>query len=655
MGRSVGIDLGTTNSVVAVLDGGKPTIIPLSEGSNLCPSVVGFSRTGERLIGHLAKRQAITNPERTIASIKRQMGTKYTVSIDGKDYTPEQISAMILEKLRTDAEGYLGEKIDEAVITVPAYFSNAQREATKNAGEIAGIAVVRIINEPTAAALAYGQDKQKERLILVWDLGGGTFDVSVLEVSDDVFEVRATSGDTRLGGDDWDEAVVNWLVTKFTDANPSIAIREDLIAMQRLREAAEKAKIDLSTVLTTNINLPFLSSGAEGPLHLETALTRSTLEEITADLLKRMVAPTEAALRDSGLLASEIERVLLVGGSTRMPAVQALIRTMFNQEPYKGINPDEVVAAGAALQAGIIGGDVRDLVLIDVTPLSLGIETQGGVFTRLIERNTAIPTSHSQLFTTAIDEQSAVDIHVLQGERDFAIDNKTLGKFQLVGLPPAPHGIPRIEVSFDIDVNGIVSVSAMDLASGNIQKVTITASTGLSRDEVQKMVQEADVYRKADAKRKQEQETRNKAEQKLYTAQKLLKDSKDMVAPDLIRRCGSAAVEVQNALNSYNTAAVNKAAEALDDSIFALSRALYEAQSYDSGSSSPVPEPEPVPVMPSSAASTFPSAPKSVSGAATAAASIALDIPTVSSNQNSDGSTNELDELFGDLSDDGDS
>ena len=631
MGRSVGIDLGTTNSVVAVLDGGKPTIIPLSEGSNLCPSVVGFSKTGERLIGHLAKRQAITNPERTIASIKRQMGTKHTTSIDGKEYTPEQISGMILEKLKQDAEGYLGERIDEAVITVPAYFSNAQREATKNAGEIAGIAVVRIINEPTAAALAYGQDKQKERLILVWDLGGCTCDVSVLEVSDDIFEVRATSGDTHLGGDDWDQVVVNWLVDQFTRLHSGVDIRQDLIAMQRLKEAAEKAKIDLSTVLMTNINLPFLTSGTDGPLHLETSLTRAELENITADLLNRMIRPTEDALKDAGLAASDIERVLLVGGSTRMPAVQALIRTMFNKEPYKGINPDEVVAAGAALQAGIIGGDVRDLVLIDVTPLSLGIETQGGIFTRLIERNTAIPTGHSQLFTTAIDEQAAVDIHVLQGERDFAIDNKTLGKFQLVGLPPAPQGVPRIEVAFDIDVNGIVSVSATDLATGNIQKVTITASTGLSRDEVSKMVLEAESYRKADAKRKDEQEARNKAEQKLFTAQKLVEDARDLVSQELIRKCNTSAINVQSALNQYNTTEVNKAVVALDDSIFALSRALYEAKSAEPTGTS-IPEP----VEPSKPDAAAPAKPNQ------AAASLSLDIPNAPT-----AGANELDELFG--------
>ena len=443
--------------------------------------------------------------------------------------------------------------------------------------------------------------------------------------------MRATSGDTHLGGDDWDQVVVNWLVDQFTRLHSGVDIRQDLIAMQRLKEAAEKAKIDLSTVLMTNINLPFLTSGTDGPLHLETSLTRAELENITADLLNRMLRTTEDALKDAGLAASDIERVLLVGGSTRMPAVQALIRTMFNKEPYKGINPDEVVAAGAALQAGIIGGDVRDLVLIDVTPLSLGIETQGGIFTRLIERNTAIPTGHSQLFTTAIDEQAAVDIHVLQGERDFAIDNKTLGKFQLVGLPPAPQGVPRIEVAFDIDVNGIVSVSATDLATGNIQKVTITASTGLSRDEVSKMVLEAESYRKADAKRKDEQEARNKAEQKLFTAQKLVEDARDLVSQELIRKCNTSAINVQSALNQYNTTEVNKAVVALDDSIFALSRALYEAKSAEPTGTS-IPEP----VEPSKPDAAAPAKPNQ------AAASLSLDIPNAPT-----AGANELDELFG--------
>lgn len=583
MGRAVGIDLGTTNSVVAVLESGKPVVIPLSEGSTLCPSVVGFSKTGERLVGYLAKRQAITNPDRTISSIKRQMGTQHKVGIDNKEYTPEQISAMILEKLRSDAEGYLGDKVDEAVITVPAYFSNAQREATKHAGEIAGIKIVRIVNEPTAAALAYGQDKSNEKTLLVWDLGGGTFDVSILEASGDVFEVRATSGDTHLGGDDWDERVMNWLVEQFLNSNPDVDLRSDLVAMQRLKEAAEKAKIELSTVLTTNINLPFLSTGPNGPLHLETSLTRAKLEDMTKDLLERMVGPTQQALRDSKLDPSAIERILLVGGSTRMPAVQQLVRSMFDQEPYKGINPDEVVAQGAAVQAGIITGDVTSLVLIDVTPLSLGIETQGGVFTRLIERNTAIPTSHSQLFTTAIDNQSAVDIHVLQGERDFAVDNKTLGKFQLAGIPPAPRGVPRIEVTFDIDVNGIVNVSARDLATGNVQKVTITSTTGLSAEEVKRMVDEAERYRQADQTRRSEQETRNKAEQKIYTAQKVLGEARDVVSPSLVSELNEAAAAVQNALNNFDTPSINRTVDVLDRHFMALSKALYEAKSRPQG------------------------------------------------------------------------
>jgi molecular chaperone DnaK len=579
MARSVGIDLGTTNSVVAIYENGRAVVIPLSEGSNLCPSVVGFSKTGERMIGYLAKRQAITNPERTIMSIKRQMGTSYRANIDGKTYSPEQISSMIIEKLRSDAQDYLGEKIEEAVITVPAYFSNAQREATKHAGEIAGIQVVRIINEPTAAALAYGQDKSDEKMILVWDLGGGTFDVSILEVTGDVFEVRATSGDTRLGGDDWDERVMNYLLGEFTKAYPDTDIKTDLVALQRLREAAEKAKIELSTVTTATVNLPFLASNAEGPIHLETTLTRAEFEEFTKDLLERMIAPTEQALKDAHLGREEVERVLLVGGSTRMPAVQALIRTMFDKEPYKGINPDEAVAQGAALQAGIISGDVTDLVLIDVTPLSLGIETKGGVFTRLIERNSALPTSESRLFTTAIDNQSAVDVHVLQGERDFAVDNKTLGKFQLSGIPPAPRGIPRVEVNFDIDVNGIVNVTARDLATDNEQKVTITASSGLSRDDVEKMVTEATSHRRSDNKRREAIEVKNKAEQKVYTAQQLVRDAKNVVPYTMLQELVNSAGALQDTLNRGDLPSAKRGSAALDTIIANVAKAMYEAKS----------------------------------------------------------------------------
>ncbi len=583
MPKSVGIDLGTTNSVIAVIDEtGESNVIALAEGNRLCPSVVGFSKAGERLVGQLAKRQAITNPERTVSSIKRHIGTRYRVDIDGKEYSPEEISAMILQKLRSDAEAYLGDVVNEAVITVPAYFSNAQRESTKAAGQIAGINVVRIVNEPTAAALAYGADKSEEQVVLVWDLGGGTFDVSILELAGGVFEVRATSGDTHLGGDDWDQRIMEWMVTEFKKQS-GIDLSKDLMAMQRLKEAAEKAKIDLSSLVTTNINLPFISSTPEGPVHLEMSLTRAMMEETTRDLLDRMIGPTEQALNDARLTPEGIERVLLVGGMTRMPAVQEAVRSMFGKEPHKGINPDEIVAQGAAIQAGILGGQVTDIVLLDVTPLSLGIETQGGVFTRLIERNTTIPTSASMLFTTAIDNQSAVDIHVLQGERDFVHDNKTLGRFQLTGILGAPRGIPKIEVTFDIDANGIVSVSAKDTATGKTQKVTITASTSLSQGEVERMVQEADKYRKDDERRREEQELRNKADQQIYQAMRIAADAQGVVSQSQVDAVNTAAQELTQALGRFDNPATHSAMERLSAALMTLSGAYYEAKANENG------------------------------------------------------------------------
>ena len=526
MSKIIGIDLGTTNSCVAVMEGGEPVVITNAEGARTTPSVVAFAKNGERLVGQVAKRQAVANPDRTVISIKREMGSDYKVHIDGKDYTPQEISAMILQKLKTDAEAYLGEKVTEAVITVPAYFSDAQRQATKDAGRIAGLDVKRIINEPTAAALAYGLDKGDSHKILVYDLGGGTFDVSLMEVGDGVFEVLATAGNNRLGGDDFDARIMEYIASEFQREN-GIDLRKDRMAMQRLKEAAEKAKIELSGVMSSNINLPFITADATGPKHLDVTLTRAKFDELTADLVEKTVGPMNQALKDAGLTASQIDKVILVGGSTRIPAVQAAVQRITGKEPFKGINPDECVAIGAAIQGGVLGGEVKDVVLLDVTPLSLGIETMGGVFTRLIDRNTTIPTSKSQIFSTAADGQTSVDVHVLQGEREMAAYDKTLGRFQLTGIAPAPRGVPQIEVKFDIDTNGIVHVSAKDLGTGNEQNITITSSGNLSEEEIKKAVDDAERYAAEDKANKEKVETLNKADQLIYQTEKTMKELDD--------------------------------------------------------------------------------------------------------------------------------
>ena len=544
MSKVIGIDLGTTNSVVAVMEGGEAVVIPNAEGGRTTPSVVAFSKEGELLVGQVAKRQAITNADRTVMSIKRSMGTDKKVTIGGKTYTPQQISAFILQKLKSDAEAYLGEKVEKAVITVPAYFSDAQRQATKDAGRIAGLEVLRIINEPTAASLAYGLDKNKDETILVFDLGGGTFDVSILEVGDGVFEVKATSGNNRLGGDDFDQRIMDWLVAEFKKEH-GVDLSQDRMAMQRLKDAAEKAKIELSSVLTTNINLPFITQGPSGPLHMDIDLTRAKFNELTADLVEKTLGPTRQALSDAGLQPHDIDRVILVGGSTRIPAVQEAIKNLTGKEPYKGVNPDEVVAIGAAIQAGVLAGEVHDIVLLDVTPLSLGIETLGGVFTKLIERNTTIPTSKKQIFSTATDNQTAVDIHVLQGERPMAADNITLGRFQLTGIPPAPRGVPQIEVTFDIDVNGIVNVSAKDLGTGKEQKITITGNSGLSEEDIERMVKEAEAYAEEDAKKKAAAEARNEADALLYSSAKTVQDLGDKVSAEDKSKIEAARGELQ--------------------------------------------------------------------------------------------------------------
>ncbi len=578
MAKIVGIDLGTTNSVIAVMEGGEPTVIPLAEGSRLCPSVVGFSKSGERLVGQLAKRQAITNPDRTIASIKRHMGSDYRVTIDDKNYSPQEISAMILQKLKADAEAFLGDKVDRAVITVPAYFNDAQRQATKDAGQIAGLEVLRIINEPTAAALAYGMDKEGVHTILVWDLGGGTFDVSILELGEGVFEVKSTNGDTRLGGDDWDDRVMEWMAGEF-QRETGVDLRKDKMAAQRLKEAAEKAKIELSTLSTTNVNLPFISTTAEGPVHLDLNLSRSQFEQQTEDLREKMLPSTRQALEDAKLEPSQIDKIVLVGGSTRMPAVQDMVRQMFNQEPYKGTNPDEVVALGAAVQAGVLGGEVRDIVLLDVTPLSLGIETLGGVMTKLIARNRTIPTSETQVFTTAADGQAAVDIHVLQGEREFVTGNNSLGRFQLSGIPPAPRGVPKIEVAFEIDANGIVNVSAKDQATGKQTRITITASSGLSKDAIDRMIRDAELHADEDKKRKDDQEARNHADTLLYNSEKTFTDADGKISPDLLQTARDAASSLRAGLGDSATSSdvLRERTEALTTAVYAVSSALYQA------------------------------------------------------------------------------
>ncbi len=575
MAKVIGIDLGTTNSVVAVIEGGEPAVITSQEGNRLTPSVVAFSKAGERLVGQVAKRQAITNPDRTIHSIKRDMGSNKKISIDGKNYTPQEISAMILQKLKADAESYLGESVSQAVITVPAYFSDSQRQATKDAGRIAGLEVLRIINEPTAASLAYGLDKEQDQKILVFDLGGGTFDVSILEIGDGVFEVLATSGNNRLGGDDFDQNVLDYIADSFKREN-GIDLRNDKMALQRLKEAAEKAKIELSSVTTTNINLPFITADAQGPKHLDMTLTRAKFDELTHDLVEKTMEPTRRALSDAGLKPDQIDKVLLVGGSSRIPAVQEEVKKYLGKDPFKGINPDECVAVGAAIQAGVLTGDVKDLLLLDVTPLSLGIETLGGVFTKLIDRNTTIPTKKSQVFSTAADGQTSVEIHVLQGEREMAAGNKTLGRFNLTGIPPAQRGIPQIEVAFDIDANGIAHVSAKDLGTGNEQKITITASTNLSDEEIEKAVKEAEKAAAEDKKKKDEAETRNNADSAVYQAEKALKDLGDKLDSTDKAKIESEISNVKEVLKGSDTEALKKATEALNQVFYELSSKIYQ-------------------------------------------------------------------------------
>ena len=576
MGKIIGIDLGTTNSCVAVIEGGEPVVIANAEGMRTTPSVVAFSKTGERMVGQVAKRQAITNPDRTIASIKREMGTSYKVAIDGKDYTPQEISAIILQKLKADAESYLGGAVTEAVITVPAYFTDAQRQATKDAGKIAGLDVKRIINEPTAAALAYGVDKETDQKVMVYDLGGGTFDVSIIEMGDGVQEVLATAGNNRLGGDDFDQRVMNFICDTFK-AESGIDLRGDKMAMQRVKEAAEKAKIDLSGMTTADINLPFITADATGPKHFETTLSRAKFNELTSDLVDMTMGPVRQALADSGLSASEINKVLMVGGSSRIPAVQEAVKNFIGKEPFKGINPDECVAVGAAIQGGVLGGDVKGLLLLDVTPLSLGIETMGNVCTKVIERNTTIPTKKSQVFSTAADGQTSVEVHVLQGEREFARDNKTLGVFHLDGIAPAPRGIPQIEVTFDIDANGIVNVSAKDLGTGREQSITITSNTNMSKEDIEKAVKEAEQYAAEDKKRREEVDAINAADQLVYTTEKMLTDMGDKLTEDEKSGITASVEELKKEIADKNMDGIKTKQEELQKKVYAVSEKVYKA------------------------------------------------------------------------------
>ncbi len=582
MAKVIGIDLGTTNSCVAVMEGGEPVVIPNPEGNRTTPSVVGFSKTGERLVGQIAKRQAITNPDRTIASIKREMGTNHKVNIDDKTYSPQEISAMILAKLKQDAESYLGQTVTQAVITVPAYFSDSQRQATKDAGKIAGLEVLRIINEPTAAALAYGLDKEESQKVLVFDLGGGTFDVSILELGDGVFEVLATSGNNKLGGDDFDQRIIDFLANEFKKEN-GMDLKNDKMAVQRLKEAAEKAKIELSGVLQTQISLPFITADASGPKHMEITLTRAKFDELTSDLVEKTMEPTRKALSDAGLSVDKLNKIILVGGSTRTPAVQEAVKKLTGKDPYKGINPDECVAIGAAIQAAVLTGEVKDVLLLDVTPLSLGIETLGGVFTKLIERNTTIPTKKSQVFSTAADGQTSVEIHVLQGEREMATYNKTLGRFQLTGIPPAPRGVPQVEVTFDIDANGIAHVGAKDLGTGNEQKITITASTNLSDDDIQNAVKDAEKFAAEDKLKKEEIETRNQADSLVYQTEKSLKDLGDKINPEDKAKIDAELNNVKEKLNGTDTEAIKAASEELTKVFYEISAKVYQATGAQGG------------------------------------------------------------------------